>query len=338
MSQGQSAESTFEQAVQLWGANNSESQEARVIELCQKALSMGLSGKFAVACHAMLGRIFVVKAMREDEGLTRLREKGPSASVSAARAMEDNEAALKLDTTLSSRFFTDPANRAMCLHVGFTQFIWVCHSYYIRRIKGPEAAIAYLESILSLFQYLNVPIGWWIASGIAGTYEDTVRSGITKNEARVAFAKATEWWEYSLRCERVPDNEVQASTFEQIRKSLMRVETRLANARIPAMPTSTQSQSTPKSSGGCFVATAACGDPFAPEVITLSRFRDEVLLPSRLGRLFVRFYYTVSPPIAAVIARSNALRCVAMVMFVQPSARLVTSLRLRNGGDQSRGR
>jgi hypothetical protein len=271
MSQGQSAESTFEQAVELWGANNSEAQEARVIELCQKALSMGLSSKFAVACHAMLGRIFVVKAMREDEGLTRLREQGLRASVSAARAMEENEAALKLDTTLQDRFFTDPANRANCLHVGFTQFIWVCHSYYIRRIKGPEASIAYLESILSLFQYLNVPIGWWIASGIAGTYEDTVRAGITKNEARAAFGKATDWWEYALRCERIPDNEVQASTFEQIRKSLMRVETRLANAGIPAMQTSTPStQSTPKSSGGCFVATAASGDPFAPEVITLS--------------------------------------------------------------------
>jgi len=74
--------------------------------------------------HAMLGRICVVKAMREDEGLTRLREKGPSASVSAARAMEENEAALKLDATLPDRFFADPANRAMCLHVGF-------HSVYL---------------------------------------------------------------------------------------------------------------------------------------------------------------------------------------------------------------
>ena len=321
MSQGQPAESTFELAVQLWGAGNSESQEARVIELCQKALSMGLSGKFAVACHAMLGRILVVKGVREDEGLKRLREQGPSASVSAARAMEENEAALKLDATLSDRFFADPANRAMCLHVGFTQFIWVCHSYYIRRIKGPEASIAYLESILSLFQYLNVPIGWWVASGIAGTYEDTVRAGITKNEARAAFAKATEWWEYSLRCEKIPDNEVQASTFESIRKSLLRVETRLANAGIPPIPTSTQS--TPKSSGGCFVATAACGDPLAPEVILLSAFRDDVLSASRIGRVFVRLYYTVSPPVASVIARSGGLRRAAMVLLVRPAVRLV---------------
>jgi len=323
MSQGQFAESTFEHAVQLWGANNSEAQEERVIELCQKALSMGLSGTFAVACHAMLGRIFVVKAVREDEGLTRLREKGLSASVSAARAMEENEAALKLDTTLPDRFFTDPTNRAMCLHVGFTQFIWVCHSYYIRRIKGTEAAVAYLESILSLFQYLNVPIGWWIASGIAGIYEDRVRSGITKDEARAAFAKATEWWEYSLRCETIPGNEVQAATLEQISKSLMRVKTRAANAGIPTIPTSTQS--TKKSSGGCFVATAACGNPFAPEVMALSAFRDDVLLQHGIGRTFVRLYYTVSPPIAVVIAQSTALRRAAMTLIVRPAVRLVQS-------------
>jgi hypothetical protein len=85
-----------------------------------------------------------------------------------------------------------------------------------------------------------------------------------------------------------------------------------------------------KKSGGCFVATAACGDPLAPEVITLSAFRDEVLLRSRNGRLFVRVYYTLSPPVAAVIARSSTLRCAAMAMLVKPLARMVAGFRLRH--------
>lgn len=76
-------------------------------------------------------------------------------------------------------------------------------------------------------------------------------------------------------------------------------------------------------SGGCFVATAACGDSFAPEVIELSAFRDSVLLPHRTGRAFVRLYYTVSPPFAAVIAQSGVLRRAAMVLAVRPTVRLV---------------
>ena len=82
--------------------------------------------------------------------------------------------------------------------------------------------------------------------------------------------------------------------------------------------------------GMCFVATAACGDPFAPEVIALSAYRDEVLLQNRIGRLFVRIYYAVSPPIAAVIARSRALRCVVMATLVQPAARIVADSQRRS--------
>ena len=86
----------------------------------------------------------------------------------------------------------------------------------------------------------------------------------------------------------------------------------------------------PKAKGGCFVATAACGDPFAPEVMALSAFRDDVLLQTRFGRLFVRLYYAVSPSIAAVIARSSALRYVAMTIFVQPAALIVVDARPRS--------
>ncbi len=80
-----------------------------------------------------------------------------------------------------------------------------------------------------------------------------------------------------------------------------------------------------KKSGGCFVATAACGDPFAPEVIILSTFRDDVLSTNGIGRAFIRMYYAMSPPIAAVIARSGALRCAAMVLIVTPAVQLVRS-------------
>jgi len=58
----------------------------------------------------------------------------------------------------------------------------------------------------------------------------------------------------------------------------------------------------------CFVATAAYGSGMAPEVGTLRLFRDRFLTGNPAGRAFVSVYYRLSPPLAAVIARSPALR------------------------------
>ncbi len=62
--------------------------------------------------------------------------------------------------------------------------------------------------------------------------------------------------------------------------------------------------------GGCFIATAAWGSYLNPKVALLRAFRDHYLLTNGPGRLFVRAYYTISPPIAEVIARHEGLRTV----------------------------
>jgi hypothetical protein len=86
--------------------------------------------------------------------------------------------------------------------------------------------------------------------------------------------------------------------------------------------------------GMCFIATAACGDPFAPEVIALCTFRDDHLSRTRAGRCFIRLYYAVSPSVAATIDRSATLRRAAMAIIVRPAARLAEagSRRGRSGG------
>lgn len=60
--------------------------------------------------------------------------------------------------------------------------------------------------------------------------------------------------------------------------------------------------------GGCFIATAAYGSFLEPEVETLRTFRDEHMNTSVLGRVLVNTYYLASPPLAAIIEKSDTLR------------------------------
>ncbi len=67
--------------------------------------------------------------------------------------------------------------------------------------------------------------------------------------------------------------------------------------------------------GGCFIATAAWGSYLHPKVALLREFRDQYLLSNGPGRLFVRTYYTLSPPIADFIAKHESLRAVTRWML-----------------------
>ena len=63
--------------------------------------------------------------------------------------------------------------------------------------------------------------------------------------------------------------------------------------------------------GGCFVASAAYGSKLDSRIVALSRFRDDCLLPSPVGRAFTRTYYGNSPVPARFLGRSAALRLIA---------------------------
>lgn len=71
--------------------------------------------------------------------------------------------------------------------------------------------------------------------------------------------------------------------------------------------TSKKSKWVRKKVAGCYIATAVYGDYDAPQVLTLRRFRDNVLLNSRHGRAFVRAYYRLSPPLAKKLTPHSRL-------------------------------
>lgn len=79
----------------------------------------------------------------------------------------------------------------------------------------------------------------------------------------------------------------------------------------------------PRSSGRCFIATAAYGTSMAEEIQILRRFRDRSLNPHFLGQHLIAFYYAISPKIAARIAASHSARKWVR-MFLKP---IVTALK-----------
>ena len=74
-----------------------------------------------------------------------------------------------------------------------------------------------------------------------------------------------------------------------------------------------------KDRGRCFIATAVCG-PGEPEVVALQRFRDQVLMHRTAGRLFVKSYYTCSPPIAHLLESNATARKIVRTWLVRPAA------------------
>ena len=92
--------------------------------------------------------------------------------------------------------------------------------------------------------------------------------------------------------------------------------------------TSTASKTTnTSSSSGCFIATAVYGSPYANEVVLLKEFRDNWLLNFKLGKLFVAFYYWISPPIANQIAKSNSLKAITKSTLVIPLIKIANYLK-----------
>ncbi|MDP8322792.1 MAG: CFI-box-CTERM domain-containing protein [Candidatus Stygibacter australis] len=77
-----------------------------------------------------------------------------------------------------------------------------------------------------------------------------------------------------------------------------------------------------KSKKGCFIATAVYGSYSAPEVIVLRRFRDDILLPSQIGSIFVKFYYLTSPPIARFLEKHKLLQKFVRDFIIQPIVNL----------------
>lgn len=82
--------------------------------------------------------------------------------------------------------------------------------------------------------------------------------------------------------------------------------------------------------GGCFIATATLAGQHPQELAALYSFRDRVLVRSHLGRRMVAMYYQLSPPLAAVLAKSPTTRAIVRRVLVLPLARFLRAWWLRS--------
>lgn len=65
-----------------------------------------------------------------------------------------------------------------------------------------------------------------------------------------------------------------------------------------------------KSRGGCYIATCVYGSYDCQEVWTLRRFRDSILNRNAIGRIFIRFYYTVSPKLVKYFGSTKLFKAI----------------------------
>lgn len=65
----------------------------------------------------------------------------------------------------------------------------------------------------------------------------------------------------------------------------------------------------------CFIATAAFGSNLDPHVTAFRKFRNEFLLPSTVGKYFVKTYYKFSPPLAQFIQNHDWLRTAVRLLL-----------------------
>ena len=61
---------------------------------------------------------------------------------------------------------------------------------------------------------------------------------------------------------------------------------------------------------GCYIATMVYGDYDNPKVIILRRFRDECLLTTKAGILFVKIYYFISPKLVRMLKNKKRINII----------------------------
>ena len=73
----------------------------------------------------------------------------------------------------------------------------------------------------------------------------------------------------------------------------------------------------------CFIVTTTMGDINHPIVIDFRRYRDEVLLNTYFGSVFINLYYKVGPVLSKVIKTNSFLFSISKKMVLSLHKRIM---------------
>lgn len=76
----------------------------------------------------------------------------------------------------------------------------------------------------------------------------------------------------------------------------------------PIINSSPQQKSSRKKTKGCYVATCVYGNYDCPQVWTLRRYRDNILMKSIFGRMFINLYYAISPALVKLFGNTKPFK------------------------------
>lgn len=76
----------------------------------------------------------------------------------------------------------------------------------------------------------------------------------------------------------------------------------------------------PDEGGWCFISTAVYSTQAKSyqKLNALREFRDDVLIPNKIGRSLVNYYYKVSPPIAKYLKEAIQVKKIVRFYFIDP--------------------
>jgi DNA-directed RNA polymerase subunit RPC12/RpoP len=186
------------------------------------------------------------------------------------------------------------------------------------------------KNIKNLYQ-ANCSVSAFSASGKTGDFDsqyvtkiEIIANSVVKLKAEVPIDKIASNERYMKKVEKIADGYIRYSEAlndryniygNHLLDSAIEARRNILNQLKEGLPDDKKQniqgeRINNNQSSGCYIATAVYGSYDAPEVLILRHFRDTVLIKHYFGRLFIKIYYLLSPPIAEKLKNAKHMNCV----------------------------